>query len=49
MARELNFGHAKLIDGAESLTNEVRKMLFGLLNSLNAEPHKKLKTTIRSL
>ena len=49
IARALNFGDAKLIDGAESLSNEVRKMLFGLLDSLNAEPHQKPKANNRSL
>ena len=49
IARALNFGDSKLIDGAESLSNEVRKMLFGLLDSLNAEPHQKPKTNNRSL
>ena len=37
IARALNFGDAKLIDGAEALSNEVRKMLFGLLESLSPE------------
>jgi four helix bundle protein len=34
IARELGFGDQKLIDEAESLSHEVRKMLFGMLNSL---------------
>ena len=34
IARSLEFGNPKLIDEAESLSAEVRKMLFGLLNSL---------------
>jgi len=33
IARALNFGNPKLIDEAEALSNEVRKMLFGILNS----------------
>ena len=37
IARALNFGDAKLIDGAEALSNEVRKMLFGLLESVSPE------------
>jgi four helix bundle protein len=38
IARALSFGDAKLIDGAETLSDEVRKMIFGLLDSLNAKP-----------
>jgi len=38
IARALNFGDAKLIDGAEALSIEVRKMLFGLLDSLGPKP-----------
>jgi hypothetical protein len=34
IARALNFGNTKLIDEAEALSNEVRKMLFGILESL---------------
>jgi four helix bundle protein len=34
IARSLNFGDPKLIDEADALSNEVRKMLFGLLESL---------------
>jgi four helix bundle protein len=34
IARALSFGKPKLIDEAEALSNEVRKMLFGMLNSL---------------
>jgi four helix bundle protein len=49
IARALNFGDAKLIDGAESLSNEVRKMLFGLLESLNAELPQKPKVKRLSL
>src|SRR6202046_5370066 len=33
IARALKFGDAGQIDGAEALSNEVRKMLFGLLDS----------------
>jgi four helix bundle protein len=49
IARALNFGDPKLIDGAESLSNEVRKMLFGLLESLKTEPPQRPKTKSRSL
>jgi four helix bundle protein len=42
IARALRFGDAKLIDEAESLSNEVRMMLFGLLNSLPPKTAKKL-------
>jgi four helix bundle protein len=34
LARRLHFGSNQLIEAAESLASEVRKMLFGLLNSL---------------
>jgi four helix bundle protein len=34
LARELKFGNPKLIDEAEALSNEVRKMIFGMLDSL---------------
>ena len=34
IARALQFGDPKLIDQVEALSNEVRKMLFGMLNSL---------------
>ena len=37
IARTLAFGEAKSIDEAESLANEVRKMLFGMLESLQSE------------
>jgi four helix bundle protein len=37
IARSLEFGNPKLIDEAESLSTEVRKMLFGLLNSLETQ------------
>jgi four helix bundle protein len=33
IARALNFGNPKLIDEAEALSDEVRKMLFGILGS----------------
>jgi four helix bundle protein len=36
IARELKFGDARLIEEAEELSVEVRKMLFGLLESLDA-------------
>ena len=34
LARRLSFGRPELLDNAEALSNEVRKMLFGLLGSL---------------
>jgi four helix bundle protein len=37
IARALRFGNPELIDQAELLSNEVRKMLFGLLDSLKAK------------
>ncbi len=37
IARALNFGDPKLIDEAEALSNEVRKMLFGILDSLGRQ------------
>jgi four helix bundle protein len=47
IARALNFGDPKLIDEAEALSDEVRKMLFGILDSL--APHdadgRQLRTT----
>ena len=39
IARALGFGDVKLIDLADALSNEGRKMLFGLLNSLEPLPH----------
>jgi len=42
IARALGFGKAKLIDEAEALSNEVRKMLFGILQSLTGQ--EKLRT-----
>jgi four helix bundle protein len=42
IARALSFGNPILIDEAESLSNEVRKMLFGLLDSLRASDDKEL-------
>ncbi|HTX75537.1 MAG TPA: four helix bundle protein [Terracidiphilus sp.] len=35
IARALNYGRPELVDDAESLSEEVRKMLFGMLDSLN--------------
>jgi four helix bundle protein len=35
IARALSFGNPELINEAECLSNEVRKMLFGILESLN--------------
>jgi four helix bundle protein len=37
IARALNFGNPQLINEAEVLSDEVRKMLFGILDSLKAE------------
>ena len=37
IARALKLGNTGLIDDAESLSDEVRKMLFGLLESLKAK------------
>jgi four helix bundle protein len=34
IARTLRFGKLRLIDEAEGLSNEVRKMLFGIMQSL---------------
>jgi four helix bundle protein len=42
IARALRFGKLGLIDEAEALSNEVRKMLFGIMQSL--EGRKKLRT-----
>jgi four helix bundle protein len=36
IARALNFGNPKCIDDAEALSDEIRKMLFGMLDSLNS-------------
>lgn len=36
LARALNFGAPARIDKAEALSHEVRKMLFGMLDSLGA-------------
>lgn len=35
IARALKFGRPKLIDEAEALSPEVRKMLFGMMSSVN--------------
>ncbi len=43
IARALKLGKSELIDETEALSIEVRKMLFGLLNSLNEA--EKLRTT----
>lgn len=37
IARALSFGDPMLIDEAEALANEVRKMLFGILDSLQPQ------------
>jgi four helix bundle protein len=39
IAKTLGFGEVELIDQADALSNEVRKMLFGLLDSLQPLPH----------
>jgi four helix bundle protein len=36
IARSLNFGNPELIDEAEALSNEIRKMLFALLDSIKS-------------
>jgi four helix bundle protein len=36
IARSLKMGNPKLIDEAEALSNEVRKILFGLLDSIKS-------------
>ena len=41
IARALKFGNPGLIDDAELLSNEVRKMLFALMNSIKAPAGKK--------
>jgi four helix bundle protein len=43
IARALKLGKSELIDENEALSNEVRKMLFGLLDSLDNK--EKLRTT----
>ncbi len=40
IARTLKFGNPSLIDEAESLSNEVRKMLFGLMDSIKTQAGK---------
>jgi len=35
IARALNYAKPELVNEAEALSNEVRKMLFGMLDSLN--------------
>lgn len=40
IARALKFGNPGLIDEAESLSNEVRKMLFGLMDSIKTQAGK---------
>ena len=42
IARVLEFGESKLLEEAEALSNEVRKMLFGIMESLNER--EKLRT-----
>ncbi len=36
IARSLNFGNPKLIDNAEAMSNEIRRMLFALLDSIKS-------------
>lgn len=38
IARGLKFGNPELIDDAEALSNEIRKMLFRMLESLERKP-----------
>ncbi len=40
IARTLKFGNPGLIDEAEKLSNEVRKMLFGLMDSIKTKSGK---------
>ena len=40
IARALKFGNPGLIDEAEALSNEVRKMLFGLMDSVKTRSGK---------
>jgi len=40
IARALKFGNSDLIDEAESFSNEVRKMLFGLMDSIKTQTDK---------
>ncbi len=40
IAKALKFRNPGLIDEAESLSNEVRKTLYGLLNSIKTKPGK---------
>jgi four helix bundle protein len=47
IARALKLGNSALIDEAEALSNEVRKMLFGMLDSLNST--EKLRTVYSKL
>ena len=42
IARVLEFGESKLLEEAEALSNKVRKMLFGIMESLNER--EKLRT-----
>jgi four helix bundle protein len=41
IARALKFGNPDLIEEAESLSNEVRKMLFGLIDSIKTQAGRK--------
>jgi len=44
IARSLNLGNPKLIEEAEALSEEVRKMLFGLLESIRTKANCALQT-----
>lgn len=48
IARALSFGNSALINEAESLSIEVRKMLFGLLESLSPGESRELAPTKNS-
>jgi hypothetical protein len=44
IARALKMGDAKLLEEAESLSHEVGKMLYGMLESLKTTKHQALIT-----
>ena len=46
IAQALNFGTPASIKKVESLSNEVRKMLFGMLSSLDARKKRPSKTIV---
>jgi four helix bundle protein len=45
IARALSFGNTKLTNDAEALSNQVSKMLFGLIDSLRPKDDRELRTT----